>query len=119
MLSTLALAEELGPNDVNAIQVVSTLLAEAESTGKVGHFARDLLARQLAEALPNGWPSKLDEPTRFALSVALAGWVAQLPAYRRERGQENAKALLSSAPPAGWRPSGRQDEILLSLFPEE
>src|SRR5690349_7316422 len=55
------LAEELGEDDVAAVQVFSGLLAEAERRKQVTRLVRDVLVRELAEGFPDGWPTVMDE----------------------------------------------------------
>ena len=56
-----ALADELGNDDVAAVQVLSGLLAEAEQRKQVTRIVRDVLVRLLSQNLPNGWPAVLDD----------------------------------------------------------
>ncbi|WP_309896302.1 NUDIX hydrolase [Archangium sp.] len=117
--SLLALADELGPDDIAAVQVFSGLVAEAERSRKVTRLVRGQLVRELAEALPNGWPAVLDDTNRFKLAVALARWGTYTP-ETHEQHVERAKAALRATPPQpGWRPLGPDDELLLTLLPDE
>jgi hypothetical protein len=59
------LADVLGKDDVAAVQVFSGLLAEAERRKQVTRLVRDVLVRELAESLPEGWPAVMDDATRF------------------------------------------------------
>jgi hypothetical protein len=114
-----ALAEELGKDDVAAVQVLSGLLAEAERHKRVTRFVRDILVRELSESLPNGWPAEMDDSSRFAVAKALGCWSAYTPETHRSR-TERARAALRATPPSpGWRPLGPDDELLLTLLPDE
>ena len=113
------LAEELGKDDVAAVQVLSGLLAEAEQRKQVTRFVRDVLVRELAESLPDGWPAVLDEANRVEVAMALGTWTAYSPETHKERVRKAGDALLATPPPPGWRPLGPDDELLLTLLPDE
>src|SRR5689334_14658097 len=74
--SLVALAEELGEEDIAGVQVLSGLLAEAEQRKQVTRFVRDALVRELSECLPDGWPAVLDDANRFKVAKALGSWFA-------------------------------------------
>ncbi len=116
--SLVALAEELGPDDIAGVQVFSGLLAEAERNRRVMRLIRGQLVRELAEALPNGWPTVLNDDSRFNVAVALARWGTFTPKPHQERVRRIGNALLSSPPPPGWRPLGPDDALLLTLVPD-
>jgi hypothetical protein len=118
-VSLVALAEELGKDDVAGVQVLSGLLAEAEQRKQVTRFVRDVLVRELSECLPDGWPAVLDDANRFKVAKALGSWFADTPETHRERADKVSDALLATPPPPGWRPLGPDDELLLSLLPDE
>ncbi|WP_224245565.1 NUDIX hydrolase [Hyalangium gracile] len=113
------LAEELGRDDIAAVQVLSGLLAEAEQRKHVTRFLRDVLVRELAESLPNGWPAVMDDATRGEVALALGTWTAYTPATHEERVRRAGDALLATPPPPGWRPLGPDDELLRTLLPDE
>lgn len=113
------LAEELGKDDVAAVQVLSGLLAEAEQRKQVTRFVRDVLVRELSESLPNGWPTVLDDANRVEVAMALGSWFAYTPQTHRARVDQASDALLATPPPPGWRPLGPDDELLLTLLPDE
>ncbi|HEX5754553.1 MAG TPA: NUDIX hydrolase [Archangium sp.] len=117
--SLLELADELGPDDVAAVQVFSGLVAEAERSRKLTRLVRGQLVRELAEALPNGWPDVLDDATRFKVAVALARWGTFTPETHDQHVERAKAALRASPPPPGWRPRGPDDELLLTLLPDE
>jgi hypothetical protein len=117
--SLLALAEELGKDDLAAVQVFSGLVAEAERSRRVARLVRGQLVRELAEALPNGWPTVLDDANRFKVAVALARWGTYTPETHEQRVEQAKAALRASPPPPGWRPLGPDDELLLTLLPDE
>ncbi|MFE8604400.1 NUDIX hydrolase [Archangium violaceum] len=117
--SLLALADELGPEDIAAVQVFSGLVAEAERSRKVTRLVRGQLVRELAETLPSGWPAVLDDDNRLKVAVALAHWSAYTPETHRERVDKVGDSLLATPPPPGWLPRGPDDELLLTLLPDE
>jgi hypothetical protein len=113
------LAEELGKDDVAAVQVLSGLLAEAEQRKQVTRFVRDVLVRELSESLPRGWPAVLDDANRGEVSMAFGTWTAYTPETHKERVRQARAALWASPPPPGWRPLGPDDELLRTLLPDE
>ena len=113
------LADELGPDDIAAVQVFSGLVGEAERSGKVTRLVRGQLVRELWEFLPDGWPSVLDDENRFNVAHALGSWISFTPETHKERADRASDALLASPPPPGWRPLGPDDELLLTLLPDE
>ncbi|WP_076606344.1 NUDIX hydrolase [Cystobacter fuscus] len=117
--SLLELADELGPDDIAAVQVFSGLVAEAERSRRVTRLVRGQLVRELAEALPNGWPGVIDDATRFKVAVALARWGTYTPETHEEHVERAKAALRASPPPPGWRALGPDDELLLTLLPDE
>jgi hypothetical protein len=114
-----ALAEELGQDDINAVQVLTGLLAEAERRKQVTRFERDVLVRMLSQELPNGWPAVLDDAHRFLVAKALARWVGYTPEAHQEHNRQVMMALIAAPPPPGWRPLGPDDALLLTLLPDE
>ncbi|REG29554.1 hypothetical protein ATI61_107250 [Archangium gephyra] len=114
-----ALAEALGENDINAVQVFSGLVAEAERSHRLTRLVRGQLVRELSAHLPNGWPAVLDDANRFDVAHALARWSTYTPETHEKRVEQVGDALLASPPPPGWRPLGPDDELLLALLPDE
>jgi hypothetical protein len=114
-----ALAEELGQDDVVGVQVLSGLLAEAEQRKQVTRFVRDVLVRLLAQSLPDGWPALMDDSNRFKVAKALGSWSAYTPETHQARAEQVRAALRATPPPPGWRPLGPDDELLLTLLPDE
>jgi hypothetical protein len=113
------LAEELGKDDVAGVQVLSGLLAEAEQRKQVTRFVRDVLVRQLSQSLPNGWPTVMDDESRFQVAKALGCWSADTPETHKERVRQARAALRTTPPPPGWRPLGPDDELLRVLLPDD
>jgi hypothetical protein len=117
--SLVALAEELGKDDVAGVQVFSGLVAEAERSHQLTRLVRGQLVRELWECLPNGWPAVLDREARFAVAQALGSWYSLTPETHKERVDQVGDALLANPPPPGWRPLGPDDELLRTLLPDE
>jgi hypothetical protein len=114
-----ALAEELGRDDIAGVQVLGELLAEAEQRKQVTRFVRGVLVRMLSQSLPNGWPAVMTEESRFAVAKALGRWSGYTPETHQERADQVMAALRATPPPPGWRPLGPDDELLLTLLPDE
>jgi hypothetical protein len=117
--SLVALAEELGEADISAVQMFSGLVAEAERSHQVTRLVRGHLVRELSESLPEGWPAAMDDANRFEVAQALAFWFGFTPETHRERAEQVMAALRATPPPPGWRPLGPDDELLLTLLPDE
>ncbi len=113
------LADELGKDDVAAVQVFSGLLAEAEQRRQVTRLVRDVLVRELSEDFSEGWPAVMDDETRVDVAIALGRWSAYAPETYRERVRLAGDALLAMPLPPGWRPLGPDDELLRTLLPDE
>ncbi len=113
------LAEELGKDDIAGVQVLSGLLAEAERRKQVTRFVRDVFVRLWSQSVPNGWPAVMDDANRFKVAEALGSWIAYTPETHQERADQVGDALLATPPPPGWRPLGPDDELLLTLLPDE
>ncbi|WP_342378131.1 NUDIX hydrolase [Myxococcus stipitatus] len=116
--SLVALAGELGPDDVAGVQVYDGLVAEAVRNKQVTRLVRGQLVRELWGSLPDGWPSVLDDDNRFRVAKALGLWSSIVPETHENRVQLAGDALLANPPPAGWRPLGPDDELLLTLLPD-
>jgi hypothetical protein len=113
------LAEELGKDDVAGVQVLSGLLAEAERRNQVTRFVRDVFTRLWSQSVPEGWPAVMDDANRFKVAEALGSWIAYTPETHKERADQASDALLATPPPPGWRPLGPDNELLLTLLPDE
>lgn len=110
----LELASELG-DDVAALQLEGVLHAEAEKTGEVDIFARDLLARCIREALPIGWDA--GENLAFERAGAFANWVVGVKGLLEEATRDAVWDALNRAEiPTGWLPSGPDDPIIACAF---
>ncbi|MFY0574369.1 NUDIX hydrolase [Cystobacter fuscus] len=117
--SLVALAEELGPDDIAGVQVFSALLAEAERRKQVTRLVRGQLVRELWACLPNGWPVVMDDVNRLKVAKAIGLWSSLTPTTHEERVEQARAALRATPPPPGWLPRGPDDELLLTLLPDE
>jgi hypothetical protein len=117
--SLVALARELGEDDVAGVQILSGLLAEAEQRKQVARFMRGVLVRMLSQSLPDGWPVVMDDANRFKVAKALGRWFGYTPESHEERAEQVMAALRVTPPPPGWRPLGPDDELLRTLLPDE
>jgi hypothetical protein len=117
--SLVDLAKELGEDDINAVQVFSGLVAEAERSHQLTRMVRGQLVRELRESLPDGWPAVLDDANRFKVAKALGLWASYTPETHEERVEQASNALLASPPPPGWNPLGPDDELLRTLLPDK
>ncbi|RKH52894.1 NUDIX hydrolase [Corallococcus interemptor] len=117
--SLVALAEELGADDIAGVQVFSGLVAEAEQRKQVTRLVRGQFVRELFQHFPDGWPSVLDDSNRFDVAQVLARWSSYTPETHEARVKQARAALRANPPPAGWRPLGPDDALLLTLLPDE
>ncbi|RKH11275.1 NUDIX hydrolase [Corallococcus praedator] len=117
--SLVALAEELGQDDIAGVQVFSGLVAEAERSQQLTRLVRGQFVRELYACLPNGWPAVLDDDARMEVALVLSQWSAYTPETHKERVRLARAALRTTPPPPGWRPLGPDDELLRTLLPDE
>jgi hypothetical protein len=117
--SLVELADELGEDDINAVQVFSGLVAEAERSHQLTRLVRGQLVREMSDGLPDGWPAVLDDANRFEVAMALARWKSYTPETHKARVNQVMAALLATPPRPGWLPLGPDDELLLTLLPDE
>jgi hypothetical protein len=113
------LAEELGEDDINAVQVFSGLVAEAERSRQLTRLVRGQLVREISQSLPEGWPTVMDNTNRFKVAKTLARWSTYTPETHEKRVDQASDVLLATPPPPGWRPLGPDDELLRTLLPDE
>ena len=117
--SLVALAKELGEDDISGVQVFSGLVAEAERSHRLTRLVRGRLVRELSQCIPDGWPSIMSEADRFKVAKALGLWTAFTPETHKERVRQVRAALRAHPPAPGWRPLGPDDELLCTLLPDE
>jgi len=118
-LPLVALAQKLGGDDVNAVQVFSGLVAEAERSHQLTRLVRSQFVRELSETFPTGWPSVMDDEARFGIAMTVGSWSAFTPETHQKRVEQVRAVLRATPPPPGWRPLGPDDELLCTLLPDE
>jgi hypothetical protein len=118
-LPLVELAEELGGDDLSAVQLFSGLVEEAERSHQVTCLVRGQFVRELAESLPNGWPAVMDDEARLEVAMVLGSWFGFTPETHHERVERAMAALRAEPPPPGWRPLDPDDELLRTLLPDE
>ena len=117
--SLVALAEELGKDDIAGAQVFSVLVDEATRNHRLTRLVRGQLVRELVQCLPDGWPAEMDDAHRFKIAKALGFWSSFTPESHQHRVEQARAVLRATPPPPGWRPLGPDDELLLALLPDE
>jgi len=117
--SLVALAEELGRDDIAGVQVFSGLVAEAERDKQLTRLVRSQFVREWWEFFPGGWPAVMNDEACMEVAMALGSWFGFTPETHRARVDRASDALLANPPPAGWRPLGPDDELLRTLLPDE
>lgn len=117
-LSLLALAEELGPDDVNGAQLLAILRDEAEKGGFVDRFARSLLVHEIYEAIPKGWRVTPDDGFDFEFNATgpLVTLITELPKSHEAMARNLLRIMMAAELPAGWLPEGPDDPMLVALF---
>jgi hypothetical protein len=118
-LPLVELAHELGGDDVNAVQVFSGLVAEAERSNQLTRLVRSQFVREVSETFPTGWPAVMDDEARFEIAMTLGSWSAFTPETHQKRVEQARAVLRSTPPPPGWRPLSPDDELLRTLLPDE
>jgi hypothetical protein len=113
------LAQELGGDDLCAMQVFIGLVDEAERNHRLARLVRGQFVREFYESFPDGWPAVLDDANRSQVAKALALWIGYTPVTHKEHARQVTKTLLASPPPPGWRPLGPDDELLRTLIPDD
>ena len=86
---------------------------------RLTRLTRSQFVRELHEVFPDGWPAVVDDTNRFQLAKTLATWTAFCPDTHQERVKQVRAVFRASSPPPGWRPLGPDDELLLTLLPDE
>lgn len=108
------LAAELG-DDVAAIQMEGALRHEAENTGGLERFARDLLVRCIRNDLPMGW--NIGEKFDFNRAGVFASWSAGVEGLLDKPSRKAVWGFLKEADiPTGWLPESPDDPFLDRAF---
>lgn len=105
-----------------AMQIYGLHLRQAAAEGNLRNAARDAFARFIAEHVKRGW--KVGIHFSRCRAGAFADWITTV--RHNSEGLDEAeleakcdrvcKELERLDPPAGWRPTGRDDEFLVSAF---
>jgi hypothetical protein len=112
----IVLADELGPDDVAATQIRSMLVDEAIRTRTIPRLFRDLLFRELRQALPQGWSSPLDDKSRAEVAFALGSWELDIDDHLdKEPTFQAGQDLLNAELPDGWLPEGPDDPVIVAF----
>lgn len=116
--SLLALAEELGAEDVNGAQLLTVLRDEAEEGRFVERFARCLLVHEIYEAIPKGWRVAPDDGFDFEFNATgpLVTLITELPKSHETMARNLARIMMAAELPVGWLPEGPDDPVLVALF---
>jgi len=110
------LADELGSDDVVAAQIRSLLVEEAIRSHTVPRILRDLLVRELRDALPHGWQYPLDDESRSQVARALARWETELEDHLdHEPTFKAGQDLMNAELPTGWLPEGPDDPVIVAF----
>jgi hypothetical protein len=109
------LADELGPQDVAAVQLETLLRSEAQRDGCVHRFARGVLVREVHKYFPQGWMR--GEDADFARASVYAKWRSRI-GEEYDAATDSVWASLKKSAPVGWLPSGPDDSIILHAFRE-
>src|SRR5437660_769459 len=92
------LADELGVEDVAAVQLETVLRSEAEEAGRVGEFVRKLLVRRIHEAIPDGWGISEGYDFNFEASGAFANWIGALEDSQTRQAEHVWRRLRAANP---------------------
>lgn len=116
-ISPAELARRLGKKS-NGIGLIIALYDEANEEGLVREIAKDLLARAILDAFPEGWPDQATSST----VVPLSGWEHKLRKYVPDPSigifsKSIVKDLVFDHPPEkSWKPQPKSDPLLNELF---
>ena len=118
-LTFVALAEELAPGRIAAVQIEWSLLEEAKAAGTMANCARDFFVRWLHQYLEHGWLTETEDDQRRVAS-AVAGWSSSIRSHLPEYKPTLAtmrQALSAESPfPVDWLPTDANDPILVEFF---
>jgi len=110
------LARKLG-DEIAPVQIEKLLREELIAKGNQNFFARDCLARYLAQYLPGGWAGNSTHD--FYTARAFSAWSAALSLDPNEMTREQTRRVWNNvhqiAAP-GWNVAGAEDQVLLRAF---
>jgi len=120
--SLVDLADDIGFEDIAAVQIQWRLVAEARVRGTMEQCARSLLARALRAELPEGWHREwIDEPGNpetplFRKVSAFSEVTVALPEEYRAISRRLHKAFDAENIVEGWIPEGADDPLIVDIF---
>jgi hypothetical protein len=115
-VSLVALAKELGSDDVAGAQIMLVLLDEAIRANTLSPLLRDLLLRALVQALPQGWKQPLGDESQFFLAGAISDWYVELQDHLNQDATiEAGRDLLETELPNGWLPNSPDDPVIVAF----
>jgi hypothetical protein len=115
----IALANQLGPDDVVASQLEKVLINEADETGTLERCARALLARAICEELPEGWHTEWEDTPGGPVirrAMAFSAWSVALGKRCEPADIHIWNALIALPIPEGWLPDGPDDPYIVKAF---
>lgn len=111
----LDLADVLG-EDIAAVQIERALHAEAENSGELEWFAKDMLVREIRKWLLAGW--RIGTNFESEAAGAWADWKSCLDEKFAPAAVRMWHWLKAADIPAGWLPEGPTDPIIERAFAE-
>lgn len=111
----LDLSDVLG-QDVAAVQIERALHAEAEDSGNLEYFAKDVLVREIRQWLGAGW--RIGSNFESEAAGAWADWKSCLDERFAAAAVRLWHWLKAADIPAGWLPEGPSDPIIERAFAE-
>jgi hypothetical protein len=115
-VSLVALAEELGAEDIAGAQIQSVLVDEATGNSTIPRLLRDLFVRELRDRVPQGWGNPPDDDFRSEVAGAYAAWWSELKGYlNHESSTAAARDFLNAELPPGWLPDGPDDPVIVAF----
>ena len=112
----LDLANDLGVEDVAAVQIEWLLKDEALNRNCFERFARATLVREMYDELPQGWG--VGEKADFRRAGVYAGWCDTLGQEYDDATDRVWDALKRLGPPVGWLPADADDPLVVKAFQE-
>lgn len=109
----LELSDVLG-QDIAAVQIERALHAEAEDSGRLEDFAKDMLVRELRQWLRAGW--RIGSNFESEAAGAWADWKSCLDERFSAAAGRIWHWLKAADIPRGWLPEGPDDPIIERAF---
>lgn len=121
-LPTASLAELASNLGGSLFALEQRLVAEAEASGMMERCARDLFARGLRDEFPDGWQPNVPDRSAavagqmYGVATMFLMLLMALPEAYHGAVERVELAMGSIELPAGWKPEGPEDPILMELF---